>query len=95
MAWSETMIILDHFYNAFQIDERVTNLEQKISFVARSVNGKPENIDIEKLAPGTLWFIKDDNDPNLIKSLSILTEDKTFSEPILFQDRTSYWQTLE
>lgn len=84
MAWSETMFIIQHFYNVFNIDERLTNLEYKTPLMARSIEGKPENVAIEELTPGTLWFIKDNNNSSVIKALSILTENNTFAAPIPF-----------
>lgn len=84
MAWSETMFIIQHFYNVFDINERLDNLEDKIPLVARSVNGRPENIIVEDLTPGTLWFIQSGEDESKITSLSILKEKNIFAEPIPF-----------
>lgn len=87
MAWSETMFIIQHFYNVFNIDERLTDIEYKSPLVAKSVNGQPQLPDgttINDLTPGTLWFIKDNNNPSTISAVTILKEDKTFENPIPF-----------
>lgn len=84
MAWSETMFIIQHFYNVFRVDERLTDLEYKTPLVAKDINGSPENIKVEDLTPGTLWFIEDDNNPSLISGLSILNGDNVFEDPIPF-----------
>lgn len=84
MAWSETMFIIQHFYNVFDIDRRLTDVEGKSPLVARSINGLPEDTDVGDLTPGTLWFIRDDNIPSTIASVSILKDDNTFADPIPF-----------
>lgn len=84
MAWSETMFIIQHFYNVFEIDERLTDLEHRVPLIAKSVDGVPEGAVMENLVPGTLWFIVDDNDELNIKSLTILDDDGVFAEPIPF-----------
>lgn len=84
MAWSETMFIIQHFYNVFDINERLDNIEDKVPLVARSVDGRPENVIIEDLTPGTLWFIQNGEDESKITSLSILKENNIFAEPIPF-----------
>lgn len=87
MAWSETMFVIQHFYNVFDIDRRLTDVEYKSPLVAKSVNGLPElpeDTTVDDLTPGTLWFIKDDNIPSMISAVSILNEDNTFASPIPF-----------
>lgn len=91
MSWSETMLIIQHFYNVFDINERLedvvndlTSIEYKAPLMARSVNGLPQDVDIEKLTPGTLWFIQDDNEPSMMQGLSVFKDDKTFSTPVPF-----------
>lgn len=87
MAWSETMFIIQHFYNVFDVDKRLTDVVYKSPLVARSINGLPElseDTTVEDLTPGTLWFIKDDNFPSMISSVSILNENHTFADPIPF-----------
>lgn len=87
MAWSETMFIIQHFYNVFDIDRRLTDVEYKSPLVAKSIDGLPElpkDTTVDDLTPGTLWFIKDDNNPGMIHSVSVLNEDNTFATPIPF-----------
>ena len=87
MAWSETMFIIQHFYNVFDIDKRLTDVEYKSPLVAKSINGLPELPDdttVEDLTPGTLWFIKDDNIPSMISAVSVLNENNTFATPVPF-----------
>lgn len=84
MAWSETMFIIQHFYNVFDIDRRLTDVEGKSPLVARSINGLPEDTNVGDLTPGTLWFIRDDNVPSTIASVSVLKDDNTFADPIPF-----------
>ena len=84
MAWSETMFIIQHFYNAFDINNRLIDLESKVPLIAKSIDGKPEGVLMEDLTPGTLWFIKEDNKISTIKALSILTKNNTFADPIPF-----------
>jgi hypothetical protein len=88
MAWSETMFIIQHFYNVFNIDERLTDVEYKTPLVSRSVNNLPaelpEDTTIEDLTPGTLWFVRDNNNPSTITSVSILTDNHTFTDFIPF-----------
>ncbi len=87
MAWSETMFIVQHFYNVFDVDKRLTDVEYKSPLVAKSINGLPElpeDTTVEDLTPGTLWFIKDNNFPSMISSVSILNENHTFADPIPF-----------
>lgn len=61
MAWSEAMFTIQHFYNAFDINNRLTKLENKVPLVAKKdANGNPEGKDISDLTEGTLWFIEED-----------------------------------
>lgn len=61
MAWSETMFTIQHFYNAFDINNRLIKLENKTPFiVAKDDNGGPQGIDSSKLTEGTLWFIEEE-----------------------------------
>lgn len=57
--WAETFLIINHFYNVFDIDKRLTKVENKFPIVAaaRTSDGFPEGIDVDKLTPGTLWLI--------------------------------------
>lgn len=87
MAWSETMFIIQHFYNVFDIDKRLTDVEYKSPLVAKSVDGLPElpeGTTVNDLTPGTLWFIKDNNFPSMISAVSVLNEDNTFADPVPF-----------
>lgn len=87
MAWSETMFIIQHFYNVFDVDKRLTNLEYKSPLISKSVDGLPileEDTTVEDLTPGILWFIEDDNNPTMIKAVSILDENHVFADPIPF-----------
>lgn len=88
MAWSETMFIIQHFYNVFDIDKRLVNLEYKSPLVSKSVNGSPvlpEETTVEDLTPGILWFIQSDEIPSMIEAVSVLKEDNTFADPIPFK----------
>lgn len=61
MAWSETMYTIQHFYNAFDVDKRLHQLENKTPLVLKKdLNGNPEGVNINNLTPGTLWFIEED-----------------------------------
>ncbi len=63
MAWSESMYIIQHFYNAFDLDARLAALENKLTIVAKEdSDGNPENITIADLTDGTVWFVKEDNE---------------------------------
>ena len=61
MAWSETMYTIQHFYNALNLGERVNKIEKKFPFIAKNIDGQPESVDITKQTPGTIWFIKENN----------------------------------
>lgn len=84
MAWSETMLIIQHFYNVFDINERLGNVELKAPLVAKKENDLPVGVDVSELTPGTLWFIESADTPSKMEGLSVLREDNTFSEPIPF-----------
>lgn len=69
MAWSETMLIIQHFYNAFNVDKRLDTVEHKMPIFAQydqDTNGpKPgtgnfyldPNQEEIKFSDGTLWFV--------------------------------------
>lgn len=75
MAWAETMYIIKH------LDKKLEeNVESKLPFIAKNINGLPEGINIEKLKPGAIWYIEENNSE--VSSFSIFTSDRVFSEPI-------------
>lgn len=72
MAWSETMLIVQHFYNAFNIDKRLGTVEKKMPIIAEDDgNGAPyldgsffyppfeseEEKENYKFSDRTLWFV--------------------------------------
>lgn len=67
--------------NGKNLEEEVKSIENNFPILKKSINGQPENININDLTPGVLWFILDDN--NTVKGISQLKNDKTFTEPIL------------
>lgn len=74
MAWSEAV------YTIQQLSEKIENeIESKLPLIAKSVNGLPENISIENLKPGIIWYIQEED--LTIKSFCIFTKDG-FSNPI-------------
>jgi len=87
MAWSETMFIIQHFYNALDINNQMETLENKIPILSPSVNGLPEletGMTVNDLTPGVLWFIEDSINSNKIIGLTILQNDYTFADVIPF-----------
>lgn len=91
MSWSETMFILQHFYNVFDINDRLEAVEYKSPLVAEKKSDSenepklPDGTLVTDLTPGTLWFIKDSADPTMISAVSILKDDHTFEESIPFK----------
>jgi hypothetical protein len=62
MSWSETMYEIQHFYNAFDLDNRVTKVENKFPIVAKKDSDlKPKGISVENQSVGSIWFIEEDN----------------------------------
>lgn len=61
MAWSETMVAIQQFYNAFDLDRRVKVLEQSEPIIAYNRGGKPVDDSGHEypVEADTVWIIKE------------------------------------
>lgn len=60
MTWAETIYITQQFYNAYDLDNRLTLLEnQKMIVAAADSDGNPEDVDVSELTDGSIWFEKE------------------------------------
>jgi hypothetical protein len=61
MSWAETMYQVQQFYSAFELNDKVKNLENSfpVAAYADSTGEKPENVDVDNQNVGSIWFIKE------------------------------------
>lgn len=74
MSMAETAFILNHFYNMFDINERVTKIENRTVIIDKATIGYDHPFPFLNgtvkypgtFAPGTIWFVTDE-DPAIIE----------------------------
>ena len=63
MSWAQTMYTIQHFYNAFELNERVNVVENKFPIIAApDEGGNPSEVILDNLSAGTLWLVEEDTE---------------------------------